>query len=123
ENGIKTIEDLAGCATDELAGWTERNGSETTRHKGILDEFEVSRQQAEDMIMSARVKAGWIEPQDEDEDEVEADAPAQEGRRWAGAGRSLEEWDVPRRRDEGPHRRCIVTRAERDPDEMIRFVA
>jgi len=79
ENGIKTIEDLAGCATDELAGWTERNGSETTRHKGILDEFEVSRQQAEDMIMSARVKAGWIEPQDEDEDEVEADAPAQEG--------------------------------------------
>lgn len=30
---------------------------------------------------------------------------------------------MPRRRDEGPHRRCIVTRAERDPDEMIRFVA
>ena len=25
ENGVKTVEDLAGCATDDLAGWTERN--------------------------------------------------------------------------------------------------
>src|SRR5499426_2753825 len=24
ENGIKTVEDLAGCATDDLTGWTER---------------------------------------------------------------------------------------------------
>ena len=24
ENGIKTVEDLADCATDDLAGWSER---------------------------------------------------------------------------------------------------
>jgi N utilization substance protein A len=24
ENDIKTVEDLAGCATDDLVGWTER---------------------------------------------------------------------------------------------------
>ena len=24
ENGIKTVEDLADCATDDLVGWTER---------------------------------------------------------------------------------------------------
>src|SRR5262249_38065515 len=24
ENGVKTVEDLAGCATDDLIGWTER---------------------------------------------------------------------------------------------------
>ena len=26
ENDIKTVEDLAGCATDDLVGWTERQG-------------------------------------------------------------------------------------------------
>src|SRR5690606_7908399 len=81
ENDIKSIEDLAGCATDELAGWTARNGPETTRHKGILDAFEVSRQQAEDMIMAARVKAGWIEApvEEEAEGETEGDgAPVEE---------------------------------------------
>ncbi len=60
ENDIKSIEDLAGCATDELVGWTERKDGETTRHPGILDGFEMSREEAESMIMQARLKAGWI---------------------------------------------------------------
>jgi N utilization substance protein A len=34
------------------------------RHKGVLDGFEVSRKEAEDMIMSARVLAGWISAED-----------------------------------------------------------
>src|SRR5262249_16848569 len=32
ENGIKTVEDLAGCATDDLAGWTERKDGEVMRN-------------------------------------------------------------------------------------------
>jgi N utilization substance protein A len=61
ENEIKTVEDLAGCATDDLVGWTERKeGSEPTKHAGILDGIEISRDEAETMIMQARVKAGWI---------------------------------------------------------------
>ena len=63
ENGIKTLEDLAGCATDDLIGWTERKkekDAEPVRHKGVLDGFEIGRKDAEDMIMSARVLAGWI---------------------------------------------------------------
>src|SRR4030081_2103128 len=39
ENGIKTVEDLAGCATDDLAGWSERKDGETTKHAGILEEL------------------------------------------------------------------------------------
>jgi len=70
ENGVKTIEDLAGLDTDELAGWTEKQANETVSHKGILDGFDVSRSDAEAMIMNARVKAGWIEAP------VEADAPS-----------------------------------------------
>ena len=64
ENGIKSVEDLAGCATDELSGWSERKEGETIRHPGILDGFEVAREDAEGIIMQARVKAGWIDAAD-----------------------------------------------------------
>ena len=60
ENGIKTVEDLAGCATDDLAGWTERKDGESKREPGILDGFEMSREDAEAIIMQARLKAGWV---------------------------------------------------------------
>jgi transcription termination/antitermination protein NusA len=76
ENGIKTIEDLAGCDTDEIVGWTEKQGQDTVRHKGILESFPISRADAEAIIMTARVKAGWIEaPAEPEEAElVEAEA-------------------------------------------------
>lgn len=60
ENEVKTVEDLAGCATDDLAGWTERKDGEAVRKPGILDGFEISRDECEAMIMQARLKAGWI---------------------------------------------------------------
>jgi N utilization substance protein A len=67
ENDIKTVEDLAGCATDDLVGWTERKeGSEPTKHPGILDASEISREDAEQLIMQARVVAGWITQADLD---------------------------------------------------------
>ena len=75
ENDIKTVEDLAGCATD-LVGWTERKeGSEPTKHPGILDANEISRDDAENMIMQARVLAGWITQADLDKKTEEAEAP------------------------------------------------
>jgi len=67
EAGIKTIEDLADCATDDLTGWTERKkdkDSEPVKHKGALDGFDIGRKEAEAMILSARVEAGWLKPED-----------------------------------------------------------
>jgi N utilization substance protein A len=64
ENSVKTVEDLAGCATDDLAGWTERKDGEAVRQAGILDGMELSREEAEALIMRARVKAGWINEAD-----------------------------------------------------------
>ena len=61
ENGIKTVEDLAGCATDDLTGWTERKDGEAKREPGILDGLNVERDEAEAIVMQARVKAGWID--------------------------------------------------------------
>jgi N utilization substance protein A len=61
ENEVKSVEDLAGCATDDLVGWTEKKDGETVKYAGFLDGFELSREEAEAMIMAARVQAGWIE--------------------------------------------------------------
>src|SRR6516164_7503399 len=63
ENGLKSVEDLAGAETDDLAGWTERRkekDAEPIRHKGVLEGLELSRKDIEDMIMAARIKAGWV---------------------------------------------------------------
>jgi N utilization substance protein A len=61
ENDVKSVEDLAGCATDDLTGYTERRNGETVRTPGFLDGFELSREEAGSIIMDARVKMGWIE--------------------------------------------------------------
>jgi N utilization substance protein A len=64
ENNIKTVEDLADCATDDLAGWSERKDKETIRHDGILDGFGLTKAQVEELILAARIKAGWIKEED-----------------------------------------------------------
>jgi N utilization substance protein A len=75
ENDVKTVEDLAGCATDDLVGWTERKeGGEPTKHAGFLDGIDISRDDAEAMIMQARLKAGWITEADLAKPSEEADA-------------------------------------------------
>ncbi len=61
ENGIKTLEELAGCAVDDLYGWTEPMDDGSTTHAGALDGFGLSREECGAMIIKARVKAGWIE--------------------------------------------------------------
>ena len=60
EDGVKTMEDFAGCAADDLIGWTERKNGETTRFPGALSAFEVSRADADQMVLQARLIAGWI---------------------------------------------------------------
>ena len=72
---------LAGCATDDLAGYTERQNGETKHEAGFLDGFELSREECESMIMQARLKVGWVTEADlaapaEAEEEATADAAA-----------------------------------------------
>jgi N utilization substance protein A len=64
EDGVKTIEDFAGYAVDDLVGWRERKDGETKFFDGVLSDFEVSRAEAEQMVMVARLKAGWISEED-----------------------------------------------------------
>ena len=83
ENDVKTVEDLAGCATDDLVGWTERKDGETVKHDGFLDASETSRDEAEALIMQARLAAGWITEADlakpsDDEEAADGDDAASE---------------------------------------------
>lgn len=82
KHDIKSVEDLAGCATDDLTGWTERKDGETQRFPGALDGFEIDRAGAEQLIMQARLVAGWITQDDlasadaEDEEDSSSDIPS-----------------------------------------------
>ena len=71
EDEIKSLEDFAGCIADDLIGWNERKDGEVTRHPGILDGFGISRVQADEMIMAARIAAGWVTEEDLQEPEAE----------------------------------------------------
>jgi N utilization substance protein A len=67
EAGMKTLEDLAGCATDDLLGYYEFNKEkERVRVPGCLEGFNLTSEDANAIVMKARVKAGWIEEQVEE---------------------------------------------------------
>ncbi len=62
KDGIKTLEDFATCADWELAGgWTTENG-QRKKDDGLLEKFDVSLEEAQNMIMTARVMLGWVDP-------------------------------------------------------------
>jgi len=75
EDGIKSLEDFATCADWELAGgWTTVDG-ERVKDDGILESFDVSLAEAQELVMTARVMLGWVDPEDllqnDDAEEVE----------------------------------------------------
>jgi len=62
EDGVKSLEDFATCADWELAGgWTTINGE---RHKdeGLLEKFDMSLEEAQTLVMTARIQLGWVDP-------------------------------------------------------------
>jgi transcription termination/antitermination protein NusA len=64
EDGVKTLEDFATCADWELAGgWTTVDG-ERVKDDGLLEKFEVSLEEAQNMVMTARVQLGWVDPEE-----------------------------------------------------------
>ena len=79
-DGVKTLEDFATCADWELAGGWTTEGGERIKDDGVLEPFDVSLAEAQDMIMTARVALGWVDPEDlvaqTEEDETEEDAEA-----------------------------------------------
>jgi len=61
EGGVKTVEDLADLATDEIRGGYEVKNGERTKVPGVLEAFNLAQEEAEMLILQARVAAGWID--------------------------------------------------------------
>ncbi|SDN81581.1 NusA antitermination factor [Lutimaribacter pacificus] len=76
EDGIKSLEDFATCADWELAGgWTTVEG-ERVKDDGLLEPFEVSLEEAQNLVMTARLQLGWVDLADLEADEAEAEEDA-----------------------------------------------
>jgi len=67
EKDIKSLEDVAGLVSDDLRGWFETRDGERVREEGVLEGFDMDVATADDLIMRARVAAGWITQEDYDE--------------------------------------------------------
>ncbi len=128
ENDVKTLEDLAGCATDDLVGWTERVNGETQAGARLPRRLRP---------VARRGRAHRHECPPEGRLGDRGGACRRAGRR---RGRRRRERRRGRRvtseatdtdaeletdagpRDRRPQRRCIVSRQSRPADELLRFV-
>ncbi|MGD1881179.1 MAG: transcription termination factor NusA [Paracoccaceae bacterium] len=80
KDDVKTLEDFATCADWELAGgWTTVDG-ERVKDDGVLEPFDVSLEEAQHMVMTARILLGWVDPADleAEEEAVDGEEPQEE---------------------------------------------
>lgn len=77
EEGIVTLKDFAMCADWELAGgYTVVNGKRQ-KDVGILEKYEVTLEEAQQLVMEARIASGLVDASDleiEETEEFEAEA-------------------------------------------------
>ena len=76
EDGIKTLEDFATCADWELAGGYTTVEGKRVKDEGLLEQFDVGLEEAQTLIMNARLALGWVTEEQLAED---AEAEAAEG--------------------------------------------
>ena len=81
EDDVKSLEDFATCADWELAGgWTTVDG-QRVKDDGILEKFGLSLEEAQDLVMTARILLGWVDPEEPaaaEEDAADEDAEGAE---------------------------------------------
>jgi N utilization substance protein A len=76
KDDVKTLEDFATCADWELAGgWTTDNG-ERIKDDGVLEPFGIELEEAQNMIMTARVLLGWVDIADLEDEVADEDESA-----------------------------------------------
>ncbi len=71
EDGVKSLEDFATCADWELAGGYTTVDGERHKDDGILEKHEVNLEEAQELIMTARMQLGWVT-----QEQLDADAAA-----------------------------------------------
>jgi N utilization substance protein A len=84
EAGVKTLDEFAGLVGDDLRGYFETKNGERVRTPGLLESFSLSQEQADALILQARIAAGWIDAPDAEASAEEVSA-ADEPEALAGA--------------------------------------
>ena len=54
ENNIKTLEEFAGLTTDDLLGYFEDRHDKNSKIKGILEDYNLTKDEGDELIMEAR---------------------------------------------------------------------
>ncbi|MBE1294086.1 MAG: transcription termination/antitermination protein NusA [Rhodobacteraceae bacterium] len=78
KDGVLNLEDFATCADWELAGGWTTNGTERVKDDGVLEPFGVTLEEAKDMVMTARIVLGWVDPAELEADAVEGEEETSE---------------------------------------------
>ncbi|GGA18637.1 transcription termination factor NusA [Neptunicoccus cionae] len=77
KDGVKTLEDFATCADWELAGGYTTVDGKRVKDEGLLETFDVGLDEAQQLVMTARLMLGWVTEEqlaeDAAGDEVEED--------------------------------------------------
>ena len=60
EDGIKTLEEFATCTDWELAGGYTTVEGKRVKDDGLLEQFDVGMEEAQSLIMNARLALGWV---------------------------------------------------------------
>lgn len=76
QDGVKTIEDFATCADWELAGGYTTVDGERVKDTGVLEPFDISLAEAQELVMNARLQLGWVTEADLHPEEAEAEEGA-----------------------------------------------
>jgi len=76
EDGVKTLEDFATCADWELAGGYTTVDGKRVKDEGLLEQFDMTLAEAQHLVMTARVRLGWVTEEELAEDAAKAEAEA-----------------------------------------------
>jgi N utilization substance protein A len=76
--GIKTIEDFATCADWELAGGYTTVDGKRVKDTGLLEKYDMSLEEAQTLVMKARVQIGWVDASELVKPEEDGEAEAAE---------------------------------------------
>ena len=131
EDGILDLEEFARCADWELAGGYTTVDGKRVKDEGLLEKFDMSLEEAQTLVMNARVQLGWVDPAELAAADEATERPPTRRRRPTRRRKPTRRRAGPeavtrggrvKARDE-PERRCIVTRETGPKAGLIRFVA
>ena len=71
EDGVKSLDDFATCADWELAGGFTTVDGKRVKDTGLLEKFDMSLEEAQTLIMRARVQIGMVDAADLEAEAVE----------------------------------------------------